>query len=229
MSRPVSILSTKMLSAKAVGEAERLGITLTQIGFIRTEKTDTACWVRQAILPADVFAFTSARAVQAVTESGIRLSQAPLAALCGSTRQALADARLTVSFTANHAKALAQEIIRSHPKRVTFFCGDNHRTELPDALTQHGISVNRVIVYKTMLTPTTVTEKYDGILFFSPSAVQSFLMNNVLPAYTTLFCIGDTTAGAIPDTTSTIIISPVPSPIEMLRLAAHHFSEHVKK
>ena len=40
------------------------------------------------------------------------------------------------------------------------------------------LSVDEVIVYKTIETPKVLTKQYDGILFFSPSAVKSFFSKN---------------------------------------------------
>jgi uroporphyrinogen-III synthase len=50
-------------------------------------------------------------------------------------------------------------------------------------------------VYQTKLTPFKISdqEKFDGILFFSPSAVESYLTNNKIKNEI-CFCVGTTTA-----------------------------------
>ena len=51
--------------------------------------------------------------------------------------------------------------------------------------------------------------KFDGILFFSPSGVQSFTEQNRLNS--TAFCIGETTASKAKKHTHEIIIASKPS------------------
>ncbi|MCW5911148.1 MAG: uroporphyrinogen-III synthase [Cyclobacteriaceae bacterium] len=231
MSTDVRLLSTKTLSAGAQEEATRLGFALTQIDFIHTEKIEPNNWLT-SISPTEVYIFTSARAVKAAAEAGINLSKASIAALSGATQQALHDLGLTVLYTADRAKSLTQEIINGHARHVTFFCGDKHRNELPESLMQHGVDVSKIVVYRTELTPHVISETFDGVLFFSPSAVQSFLWKNTISPSTSIFCIGNTTAREFPATvTNTLIISPVPDPCKLLRMAAQHFllSGHVKE
>ena len=63
-------------------------------------------------------------------------------------------------------------------------------------LTENEITFNEIKVYDTTLTPHKIADKVDGILFFSPSAVTSYLKKNTL-ANEKLFCIGNTTADAL--------------------------------
>ena len=66
-----------------------------------------------------------------------------------------------------------------------------------EKLSQHEIEVTEVVVYETLETPKVVDKTYDGILFFSPSGVDSFFSNNSIDDKTILFAIGNTTAEAI--------------------------------
>jgi uroporphyrinogen-III synthase len=51
-----------------------------------------------------------------------------------------------------------------------------------------------VVVYETIETPVKIDKKYNGILFFSPSAARSFFSINKIDTDTVLFAIGTTTA-----------------------------------
>jgi uroporphyrinogen-III synthase len=82
-------------------------------------------------------------------------------------------------------------------KEVIFFCGNLRRNELPDALRTKGIEVKEVIVYKTSLVPVSINKRYDAVLFFSPSAAESFFSKNSVPRNTALFVMGETTAVSI--------------------------------
>ena len=67
---------------------------------------------------------------------------------------------------------------------------------------------------------------YDGILFFSPSAVNSFLLKNKISPKTQLFAIGSTTANALqPFTNQPVIIAETPGKENLLHLAINHFSK----
>lgn len=92
---------------------------------------------------------------------------------------------------------LADRIIEKGIKKVVFFCGNMRRDELPDKLRQHGVQVEEITVYTTEETPYLVEKQYDGILFYSPSAVRSFFSLNKLPVTTFCYAIGETTAAEI--------------------------------
>lgn len=113
----------------------------------------------------------------------------------------------SIHTVGNNASDLADKMIASKQiKQVVFFCGDQRREELPGKLRQNGIAVQEVIVYHTISTPHKIDKAYDGILFFSPSAVQSFFYANAVPASTILFAIGQTTADAIRSFTDNLTI-----------------------
>ena len=113
----------------------------------------------------------------------------------------------SIQTVGNNASDLADKIINSKQiKQVVFFCGDQRREELPGKLRQNAIAVQEVIVYHTISTPHKIDKAYDGILFYSPSAVQSFFYANAVPASTVLFAIGQTTADAIKSFTDNLII-----------------------
>ncbi len=73
-------------------------------------------------------------------------------------------------------------------------------------LKNKGIKLTEIIVYQTTLTPVAIEKKYDGILFFSPSAVESFFSRNTIPPTTTLFSIGTSTVEALKKFSSNKII-----------------------
>lgn len=92
------------------------------------------------------------------------------------------------------AKDLARAICEAKTiKKVYFFCGNLRRKDLFDILNENHIEIVEKEVYKTKLTPIETTKKYDGILFFSPSAIQSYLLKNK-NTKSVAFCIGTTTA-----------------------------------
>ena len=109
--------------------------------------------------------------------------------------------------------------------KSSFFCGDQRRDELPGILREHDIDVNEITVYQTLALTHKIDKHYQGILFFSPSAVESFFKNNTLPASTILFAIGNTTANAIRKfTKNKVIISDVPGKDNLVKKMIEYFT-----
>lgn len=147
----------------------------------------------------------------------------------GATQEALKhqyDIRYKIAGTAANAASLAQEIIRNGEKGpLVFFCGDKRRDELPNLLQQHNIALEELIVYETTATPALTGQEYDGILFLSPSAVESFFSVNSLPPHTVCFSIGPTTARALEEYTGNkIITSASPSMEQLVLTTIFHFN-----
>lgn len=88
-----------------------------------------------------------------------------------------------------------------------FFCGDKRRDEVPALLNQHEIEVHEIEVYRTKLIRHNINKSYDGILFFSPSAVISFFRYNTVYGKTILFAIGNTTANEIKKYSGNMIVT----------------------
>lgn len=113
------------------------------------------------------------------------------------TKILLSEAGFNVVAYTGYAADLAAIIalIYGH-ESYTFFSGNLRKETLPKALKEAGVLFNEIQVYETVLTPCKILEKLDGILFFSPSGVESYLKNNVIKKEN-CFCIGETTAEAL--------------------------------
>ena len=99
---------------------------------------------------------------------------------------------------------------------MIFFCGDQRRNDLPEILSKNDIEVQEIVVYETIPVSKKIEEHYHGIMFFSPSAVNSFFLNNKLPSSTILFAIGNTTAEELKKhSTNTIITSDDPGKVDL--------------
>ena len=64
---------------------------------------------------------------------------------------------------------------------------------MPTILAENNVVVNEVECYQTSLTPRKIDEKYNGILFYSPTGIESYLKDNET-FNNVAFCIGETTA-----------------------------------
>lgn len=174
-------------------------VPFTNITYHLTESTIQQISIALAKKAAVVF--TSSNAIRSIA-TYLENTKPDWTIYCiGNTTYQLAKKYFGVDRikqTASNAKALAEKIIPDlKDDEVIFFCGNLRRNDLPDALRQRNISVTEIIVYQTSLTPAAVNKEYDAILFFSPSAAESFFSVNKIPPKTVLFVMGYTTSIAI--------------------------------
>jgi len=201
-------LETALLEA-----AKAKDVQIDIVSFIDTSPAQTTGLkdeVSKIIKQPTAVVFTSMNAVSSVA-AYINGDKPDWNIFCiGNTTRQLAAryfGEQSINTVGNNATDLADKMIASKQiKQVVFFCGDQRREELPGKLRQNGIAVQEVIVYHTISTPHKIDKAYDGILFYSPSAVQSFFYANAVPASTVLFAIGQTTADAIKSFTDNLII-----------------------
>lgn len=95
---------------------------------------------------------------------------------------------------AQNSRELASFITKKYQNEsFYYFCGSRRRDELPSLLTSGNVDLIEVKTYQTALKSRKFEQNWDGILFFSPSGVQSFLLENKIDN-SNVFCIGGTTA-----------------------------------
>jgi len=200
----IHILSTRPLATTLLDQGKAHGMVIDARSFITTEPVvDEALGQRIRELSRQPLAavFTSMNGVEAVAQHLSAPASWQIFCIGSATRRLIRDhfGEDHIAGTANSASALADVLIQwtPRPPEVFFFCGDQRRDELPDQLRQASIKVNELVVYHTLPTPHKIETVYDGIVFFSPSAVHSFFTVNTVPPATILFAIGATTADTI--------------------------------
>jgi uroporphyrinogen-III synthase len=98
-----------------------------------------------------------------------------------------------VTYVAKNALKLAEYISKeTEIKKVSYFCSDVRLDVLPTYLQAQDIVVNEVEAYKTMINPIKIDAAFTGVLFYSPSGIDSYLEKNTTDKVA--FCIGETTA-----------------------------------
>ncbi|RYY87578.1 MAG: uroporphyrinogen-III synthase [Chitinophagaceae bacterium] len=223
-----TILSTRPLPATMMLEAAAQGFAVNCLSFIETEEIIDASVLQRvrffATEPHSVV-FTSMNAVETV-RGWIKGSPEWKAYCIGHTTRELVEKELELSIagTADDASALADRIIEAGERSLLFFCGDQRRDALPVKLRSAGIELQEVVVYRTIATPHRVDRDYLAVLFFSPSAVQSYASANTFPSSSVYFAIGASTAEALRAAgASNIVTATQPGKESLLRLAIEHF------
>ncbi len=245
------ILSTRPLPAPLIGEAANHGITIEVLSFIETRSiVDDALAVTIGELAKRPIAaiFTSSNALEAVAEL---VHGAEWKVYCigqETKRQAIRlFGEKNILGNADSAAELAEVIISAGrdsemeraglagrdgetgrgglSEELVFFCGDVRREELPQRLAGAGLALKELVVYETRQTPHKVDRTYDGIAFFSPSAVEAFFSVNKAASPTALFAIGRTTALAIHQhSDAPVIVSSRPDKAVLIGAIFDHFN-----
>lgn len=187
----IRILATKTLLTHQKQFLLNADFSVIEADFIRTEAIEFDLETIN-----DALIFTSQNAVHALLDhknaEQLKLKEVFCVGL--KTKALLEENGFKVEAYTGYAQDLAEIISLVYAdKKYTFFSGNLRRDTLPDALHQAGIVLNEIQVYNTSLIPQKINAKVDGILFFSPSGVESYLKQNK-PDKETAFCIGETTA-----------------------------------
>lgn len=178
------------------------------------------------------YIFTSKNAVRSfvkqAVDNKIKINKkAFFCTLSGETQKVLLDEGFSATLVADNATDLANKIIKEKDfKEAIFFCGEKRRDELPVILREAGIVLTDLVLYKNIEQPKKIDNGFQAILFFSPSAIQSFFKENVLPKTTACFCIGYTTANTLKEykITNKIIVSNYPSQQVMIDIVLNYFN-----
>ena len=208
MQNPISILSTKVLLIPQKQALLNEGFSVTEANFIKTENSD---FDLKGI--NDNLIFTSQNAAQSVLLhpkcSALKAKNVFCVGL--KTKALLEENGFNVAVYVDYASDLAEIITLIYSNEsYTFFSGNLRKETVPNALKEAKVNFNEIQVYETTLTPQKIKKAVDGILFFSPSAIESYLMENKIKNEI-CFCIGSTTAEALEKITRNIIVADQPS------------------
>jgi len=228
------ILSTRPVKDELIQEAAEKNIQLDIIPLIDTEPVqdiDTQQEVEQIALQYATVVFTSMNAVESlITMLDQQVPEWNIYCMGNTTQELIRNyfGEASIHSTGNNAIELAENILSDNEEldEVFFFCGDQRRDELPVKLKEAGVNVEEIIVYKTIPLHQIIDTVYDGIVFFSPSAVESYFQRNKATDATVFFAIGTTTESTIKKySNNTIITAHSPGKEELVRKAIYYFSE----
>ncbi|CAL2081679.1 hydroxymethylbilane synthase [Tenacibaculum sp. 190524A02b] len=108
-------------------------------------------------------------------------------------------------------------------EKVTYFCSNIRLDTLSAILKANDVNVEEVEAYKTMLSPVKLSEKVNGVLFYSPSTVESYMKEN--EGDKIAFCIGETTANEAKKHFKEVQIAKMPTVESVLELVSLHFAK----
>ncbi len=232
MKNNFSIFSTKILKPYILQQLVDNDFNIIEHDFIKIEEIKNTQFNSVLNEHNSNYIFTSKNAVRSFIKQAIDNKikidkKAVFCTISGETQKALLDEGFSAVHVADNATDLANKIIKEKNFReVVFFCGEKRRDELPLILIEAGIVLTELVLYKNIEQPKKINNGFQAILFFSPSAIQSFFKENILPKTTTCFCIGYTTANALKEykITNKIIVSNYPSQQVMIDVVLNYFN-----
>ena len=212
--------SNKVLSTKKLTPSQREIISNTNIDIVAYNaiSVEKLPFISSSIIENAIV--TSQHTAKILIKSKAQLNNV----FCVGEKTALLLVKNNYNIveTAKNASVLAEIIAKKHKKdSFVFFCGNKRRKELPRILSENKVSFTEEILYNTTLNLQKFQESFEGVLFFSPSGVESYIQVNSLEN-AIAFCIGNTTANEARKYTSKIVISN-PSSVENVLLKLQEY------
>jgi len=208
MKEPIRIVSTQKLSLVLKQQLMRVDFSIFEEDYIAVQKNQFTIENLN-----DYLIFTSKNAVESVLANSSIAEIKTKRCFCvgEKTKLLLSNNGFEIEKQADYAAELAAIICNQYSKSsFTFFCGNLRKEILPESLLLAGIVLKEVVVYETILTPHKLDFSPNGVLFFSPSGVESYLKENQMEEEI-CFCIGTTTGEALKYATPNIIIANKPT------------------
>jgi uroporphyrinogen-III synthase len=223
MDSNIRILSTKKLQTNQKQFLLNAGFGLIEADFIQIEfQKFTLTETFQNLI------FTSQNAVLSVlnqVESDF-LKDQNCFCVGIKTKKLLENRGCKVIECFDYAEELVDCLLKNYAsEKFTFFSGNLRKDTLPQAFIKNNIVFQEIQVYLTVLKSHKIQNQVQGILFFSPSAVQSYLKNHEI-SNEICFCIGKTTALELENITNNIIIANQPSIENVIIKCIKYYNKH---
>ncbi len=137
----------------------------------------------------------------------------------------LKERQAYVQEVASSASQLAATIVADHQdKSFSYCCGQRRLPLIEEVLDKARIPLQVYEVYNTLLTPKAIDSRLDGVLFYSPSAVESYVQKNSLEGVHS-FCIGPTTANKVQEYSAHFSVAKEPTNnFIFLQLMQHYYA-----
>jgi uroporphyrinogen-III synthase len=207
------VLSTKKLSDAQKAPLLAQGVTIIEHDFIRTLPVK----IKELNPPYSALVFTSKNAVNSFLQhpEAEKLKNVPVLCVGQKTAELLTEAGFTVEHSEPYAAMLVDymksDLARfQQMEKIAFFVGTSKLPTLPNFFAENAINVEEILAYQSVPAPRIIDEQPDIILFFSPSAIVSYCICNLVRTEK-VFCIGTTTADTAQHFWQDLTIADVPT------------------
>lgn len=217
---------TKVYSTKSFTEGQRLlfheKVTIKGLDFIKISLNR----IHPRFLKNEIknVVITSKNAVESLVTnySAVELQFKNIYCVGRRTKRLVEKKIGKVTHSENNAKKLAEYLVEYiEGTEVTYFCSDLRLDDLPTILENNHIKVNEIEAYQTKFDGVKVDDSVEGVMFYSPSTVQSFVQKNDNDVIA--FCIGETTANEARKHFDDVRVARVPTVESVIELVNEHY------
>ena len=217
---------TNIYSTKSFTEAQRLlfheKVTVESSDFIKISLNR----IHPRFLKSEIenVVITSKNAVESLITNYSALELQFKNIYCvGRRTKKLVETKIgKVTHFENSAKKLANYLVDyMEGSSVTYFCSDLRLDDLPTILEKNNIKVTEVEAYQTKFDGIKIPNTIEGVMFYSPSTVESYIAKNNTEAIA--FCIGETTATEAKKHFKNVKIAKVPTVESVIELVNEHY------
>jgi hydroxymethylbilane synthase len=223
MDRKVNIYSTKVLSRDDADKLNKeIGLKMADFITVRSNRLKG----KEVNSRHEGVIITSKNAVEALLRNTDPEALDFGTIFCvGKRTKKLIERRIgPVMKSKNSARKLAEFLIEKYPNlELTYFCGNLRRDELPDLLSEAGVAIREIESYQTLFSPQKMEDTVNGILFYSPSGITSFLKLNK-PADRVAFCIGETTATEARKHFKEVVVTSMPTTGSLIKSVNQYYN-----
>ncbi len=127
-----------------------------------------------------------------------------------------------VTHMEKSAKKLAEYLVDYlEGTELTYFCSNIRLDDLPTILKENNIEVTEIETYKTKHDSVAIEEGVEGVMFYSPSTIESYLLKN--KADKIAYCIGETTATEARKHFEDVRVAKIPDTERLIALVNEHY------
>jgi hydroxymethylbilane synthase len=127
-----------------------------------------------------------------------------------------------VKYTAKNAKALANHLVEfMDGTEVSYFCSDIRLDDLTVVLEENNIKVQEIEAYSTKLEAPKLNSSIEGVMFYSPSTIKSFLQKNKPEC--AAYCIGESTATEARKHFKEVLVAKIPTVESVIELVNQNY------
>ena len=171
------LLSTKLLTVNFKDRLVQKGFSLVEFPFIKIKPLNTEIKTLE-----DNIIITSQNAASFVLNNphlSPKLEGKNYFCVGEKTKMLLTGNGLKVIKMSQNASILSNFITKNHKNAsFSFLCGIQRRPEIETEFAKNKIPLSVHKIYDTLYNSTVIESQFDGILFFSPSAVESYFKKN---------------------------------------------------
>ena len=206
--KKIKILSTKILNKNLREMFDDKKFDLFEHDFIKISSLNfelpehNGSWI-----------FTSQNAVNAVfsISKNINLIFDKIYCVGENTKSILSKHGRKVEKNLKNSSKLANFISKKAKNEKFLFCRSNIKNDDFTAFfKKEKIDLKEIAVYNNMPNSVVLKDKFEAIMFYSPSGIKSFLKNNKLGS-SHCICIGETTANYAKNYSSNVLSCKTPS------------------